>query len=68
MLARNFTNPSFATKHLLKDVKLMIAEGRRTGLETSVQQGIQQIIQKALDSGWADADYSSIYNAVNPKS
>jgi hypothetical protein len=46
----------------------MIAEGRRTGLETSVQQGIQQIIQKALDSGWADADYLSIYNAVNPKS
>jgi 3-hydroxyisobutyrate dehydrogenase len=67
MLARNFTNPSFATKHLLKDVNLMIAEGRRIGLETDVQQGIQQIIQRAVESGWADADYSSIYNAIDPE-
>jgi 3-hydroxyisobutyrate dehydrogenase len=65
--ARDFSNPHFATKHLLKDVNLMIDAGRRVGLDTTAVEGIQRVISAALSRGLQDADYSSIYNAVDPK-
>lgn len=67
ILERDFTEPHFPTKHLKKDVQLALSEGRALGLETAGVEGVLRIIEKALEMGWEDTDYSSLYNAVNPE-
>lgn len=66
MRDRNFTNPNFPTKHLLKDTNLIITQATELGLNTSHLEGVKQIIEKALAMGLDDLDYSAIYSAVNP--
>jgi len=66
MLARDFSATRFSTRHLLKDVRLIIDEGRATGLDTAFVEGLEQIVEKALEMGFEENDYSSFYNAVNP--
>lgn len=67
MLDRDFSNPNFSTKNLFKDVELTLAEGRNLGLETVAFKGVRNLVQKALDQGWTETDYSSLYNAVVPE-
>ncbi|MBD3288826.1 NAD-binding protein [candidate division KSB1 bacterium] len=66
MLGRDFSAPHFPTKHLLKDVNLVIREAEKTNLNVDALHGIRKIIEKALKMGLQDMDYSSLYNAVNP--
>ncbi len=66
MLERDFTNPNFPTKHLLKDTNLIIKQATELGLNTSQLEGVKQIIETALTMGLDDLDYSSIYSAINP--
>lgn len=66
MLERDFTNPNFPTKHLLKDTNLIIKQSQELGLNTSQLEGVKQVIETALTMGLDDLDYSSIYNAINP--
>ena len=66
MLNRDFTNPNFPTKHLLKDTNLIIKQATELGLNTSQLEGVKQIIETALTMGLDDLDYSSIYSAINP--
>ena len=67
MLRRDFAKANFPTKHFFKDIGLMLEEGRSLGLETSALKGCHQAAKKALDQGWVDTDYSSVYNAINPE-
>ena len=64
---RNFADPNFPTKHLLKDVDLFLTQARELGLATDNLEGIKTIIEKAIASGLADGDYSAIYNVINPE-
>lgn len=66
LLERDYTNPNFSTRHLLKDVELCLTEAARHELDPSVLQGVQRVLTKTLDLGLAEADYSSLYNEVNP--
>ena len=66
MCDRNFANPNFPTKHLLKDTNLFLTQAAELGLNTSSLAGIKQIIERAIALGLAEQDYSSIYSAVNP--
>ncbi|MEO1006465.1 MAG: NAD-binding protein, partial [Cyanobacteria bacterium J06638_38] len=66
MRDRDFTNPNFPTKHLLKDTNLIIQQATELGLNTSHLQGVKQVIETALSMGLDDLDYSAIYNAINP--
>ena len=66
MRDRDFSNPNFPTKHLLKDTDLIINQAAELGLNTSHIEGVKQVIQTALDMGLDDLDYSSIYSAINP--
>ncbi|PIG94758.1 NAD(P)-dependent oxidoreductase [Gloeocapsopsis sp. IPPAS B-1203] len=66
MVERNYDNPNFPTKHLLKDINLFIAEAEASGLNTSGVAGVQQIIAATLSQGFSDADYSALFSAVNP--
>ncbi|MGF1482444.1 MAG: NAD(P)-dependent oxidoreductase [Cyanophyceae cyanobacterium] len=67
MSDRNFTNPNFPTKHLLKDIDLFLTEAQQNGLAVSSLEGVRHVVQQAVESGWADSDYSSLYCAVNPE-
>lgn len=66
MMKRDFSNPNFPTKHLLKDVNLILSESERLGLATQSVEAIIRIIKTALEKGNVETDYSSIYNAINP--
>ncbi|MEL6495588.1 MAG: NAD(P)-dependent oxidoreductase [Cyanobacteria bacterium J06623_7] len=66
MRDREFSNPNFPTKHLLKDTDLIIQQAAELGLNTSHIEGVKKVIQTALEMGLDDLDYSSIYSAINP--
>jgi len=68
MLTRDFTNPNFPVKHLVKDVDLITAQFGESGLDVSILNGIQQILKRSMDTGDADMDYSALYNSIHPKS
>ena len=65
MCDRNFENPNFPTKHLLKDTDLFLTQAAELGLNTESLAGIKQIIEQAIAIGLADKDYSSVYSAIN---
>ena len=66
MLERNFAQPNFPSKHLLKDMNLFAEEAETLGLEASLARSVSQVVQKTLELGLADDDYSALYSAVNP--
>jgi 3-hydroxyisobutyrate dehydrogenase len=65
MLQRDFANPNFPTKHLAKDTRLFLSVAKRLGLETCALEGIAQLLDKTLEQGLADTDYSAIYAGVS---
>lgn len=65
MSDRSFADPNFPTKHLLKDIDLFLGEATQDGLTVSSLEGVRQVVQMAIDAGLAEADYSSLYTAVN---
>ncbi len=65
-LERDFDGANFSTKHLLKDVRLFIDDGKQAGLDTSAIEGIEEIVSEAVEAGLSDLDYSSIYQIINP--
>ena len=66
MLERQFGSPNFSTRQMLKDVRLILEEGHRLGLETASVAGLERILLRALERGHAEADYSSLYEGVDP--
>ena len=67
MCDRNFANPNFPTKHLLKDTQLFLDQAQELGLTTDSLEGIKNIIHQAISLKEGDGDYSAIYNAINPQ-
>lgn len=67
MRDRNFSNPNFPTKHLLKDTNLFISEAKSLGLNVSSIEGVRQILEVAIDQGLSDADYSALFSAIAPQ-
>ena len=66
MLDRDFSKPNFPTKHLAKDVRLMREEGRELGLRTDLLAAITRILDSTQELDLGDADYSALYEAVDP--
>lgn len=66
MASRNFANPNFPTKHLLKDMRLFDRAAAKLGLDTSVVGAISTVLERAVAQGLADSDYSSVFNVVSP--
>lgn len=64
MLSGDFGNPNFPTKHLQKDVLLVLAEGRALGLGTEPLEGITALLRRVCDQGGEDVDYSALYAAA----
>lgn len=66
MLERDYANPNFPTRHLLKDTELFIDAAADQGLTTAGLEGVRDIIALALAKGLADADYSAINEVIHP--
>jgi 3-hydroxyisobutyrate dehydrogenase len=66
MLNRDYANPNFPTKHLLKDVGLFRDEAKAVNLELRVIEGIGDLLALTLDKGFVDDDYSAVFEAVSP--
>lgn len=67
MEARNFADPNFPTKHLLKDINLFLEQAQLDNLDITGLEGVQQIVTKAMQMGLQEEDYSSVYNAIAPQ-
>ncbi|MDJ0583306.1 NAD(P)-dependent oxidoreductase [Crocosphaera sp.] len=65
MQQRNFDNPNFPSKHLLKDVNLFLNQAEENGLNTEILQGIRSIMQQTMELGLSDSDYSALFSAIN---
>jgi 3-hydroxyisobutyrate dehydrogenase len=63
----NYENPNFSTKHLLKDTDLFLNQASVIGQNIAGLQGIREIIDKAIELGLENDDYSAIYAAINPE-
>jgi 3-hydroxyisobutyrate dehydrogenase len=68
LLAGNFANPNFPTKHMLKDTNLFLTEAIAAGLRVDSLEGVRQILAIACEQGLADADYSALFAALKPAS
>ncbi|MEC4803137.1 MAG: NAD(P)-dependent oxidoreductase [Jaaginema sp. PMC 1079.18] len=64
MRDRDFSNPNFPSKHLLKDINLFIQEAESLGLDLNLVQGVKAVVEKTLNLGLADQDYSALFSAV----
>jgi 3-hydroxyisobutyrate dehydrogenase len=65
MLNRDFNNPNFPLKHMLKDVKLILSEFGSQKIDTSPINGVEEILQKAVDDRMDELDYSAMYNIIH---
>ena len=66
MLDRDYGIGNFPTKHLLKDVALFDAAARTVNLETIGIEAIHRLLEIALEKGYAEGDYSALFEAVSP--
>ncbi len=66
LLKRDYHQPNFSTLHLLKDVDLCASEAAGQGLATDTLKGLRALLQRAIERGLGEADYSALYEAVDP--
>lgn len=66
MRKRSFDNPNFPIKHLLKDLLLIVDEFNSKNIETGPLVKIEEILNRAMEAGYSDQDYSALYNIINP--
>lgn len=67
MCDRNFADPNFPTKHLLKDMRLFAHAAQSAGLDPALADTVAAVVQQAIGQGLADQDYSALYAAINPE-
>ena len=65
MKQRDFDNPNFPSKHLLKDVNVFLKPAEENGLNTEVVEGIRSIIEQTMELGLYDSDYSALFSAIH---
>jgi 3-hydroxyisobutyrate dehydrogenase len=66
LLTRDYQHPNFPIRHLLKDVDLFLKEASGYELTTSSLEGIRPVLERTIAHGLGDADYSAIFEVVNP--
>ncbi len=66
LLTRDYQHPNFSTHHLLKDVELFLREASGHALTTSSLEGIRPLLERTIEQGLGDSDYSAIFEVINP--
>jgi 3-hydroxyisobutyrate dehydrogenase-like beta-hydroxyacid dehydrogenase len=64
MLAGDYGSPNFPLKHLIKDLALYQAVAAEHVMDEGVPAALRSLLEKAALAGYADDDYSSLYEAV----
>jgi 3-hydroxyisobutyrate dehydrogenase len=67
MLARDFSNTNFPAALLLKDLDLVGSEAGALGLDTTVLQGIREVVNRAVEAGKGREDYAALYAVIDPE-
>jgi 3-hydroxyisobutyrate dehydrogenase len=67
MLERDFGDPNFPARLMLKDMKLVEEEALKLGLQISTTGGARKALERAIELGLGEQDYSALYNAINPE-
>lgn len=66
MTERDYANPNFPARHLLKDADLFLDAADEHGLTAQILQGVRDTVAIALAKGLADMDYSAIHEVIHP--
>ena len=66
LLKRDYHRPNFSTRHLLKDVRLVLHEAAARGLSTKSLDQLPLLLEEAIDRGLGDMDYSALFEVVSP--
>jgi 3-hydroxyisobutyrate dehydrogenase len=66
MLDRDYGVGNFPTKHLFKDVALFQAAAQRVNQENMAVEAMQRLLEITIEQGYADGDYSALFEAVCP--
>ena len=66
MLDRDYGVGNFPSKHLFKDVELFHTAAKAVKLETIGIEGIRRLLEITLKKGYAEGDYSALFEAVSP--
>ena len=63
---RDHTPPTFPTRHLLKDVRLGLDHARALGLDAEGLELLRTMLERTVDAGHADEDFSSLGETIDP--
>ncbi|PSN19779.1 hydroxyacid dehydrogenase [filamentous cyanobacterium CCP5] len=66
MIKRDFSDPNFPAKHLLKDMGLFVDAAAALGINPKVASSVQALVQQTVANGHGDEDYSSLFDVVQP--
>lgn len=66
MSDRDYSNPNFPSKHLLKDMNLFAEEAHQCGLDAHLAETVSRVVQQAVTLGYQDDDYSALFSAIVP--
>ncbi len=66
-MKRDFENPNFPVKHLLKDLNLISENFYAEQINNLILEAEKPILQKAIETGLGDKDYSALYNIIHPE-
>jgi 3-hydroxyisobutyrate dehydrogenase len=65
MLLGVFSSPNFPSQHLRKDMDLFADAAQSQGIDASLARDVSQILTRAIEQGFASADYSVLSRVVS---
>jgi 3-hydroxyisobutyrate dehydrogenase len=66
MQTRQYADPNFPTKHLLKDMGLFVEAAAAAGLSPLPAESVRQLVMQTVQAGFEDDDYAALFNIVSP--
>ena len=66
MQQRDYANPNFPVRHLLKDVNLFLDAAGEVGLDAGVLLAVRELLVDTELRGLRDEDYSALYESIEP--
>ena len=66
MQQREYGNPNFPVRHLLKDVNLFLDAAGEAGLDAGVLLALRELLMDTELRGLQDEDYSALYESIDP--
>ncbi len=66
LVKRNYAQPNFSTRHLLKDVELALGAAEASHLSPAGLQGVRSLLIETIATGLGEVDYSAIYERIDP--